>query len=143
MDTTNDRRITWAVEYMQRHLGKPIAVGDLARRVNLSTSRFRHLFTAQTGLSPAQFLRVLRLRRARLLIERTSLSVKEVMTLVGYNDPSHFSKDFSTAYGVSPSVLRGRGVLTPRDLEVTRLPRRHRRPRAREPGRRESLIDNP
>jgi AraC-like DNA-binding protein len=55
----------------------------------------------------------LRLRRARLLIERTFLSVKEVMGLVGYSDPSHFSRDFRRFHGVSPSALRGRGIVTP------------------------------
>jgi AraC family transcriptional regulator of arabinose operon len=137
--TAVDPRITWTVGYMQRHLAEPIGVAELAALVNLSPSRFRHLFGAQTGLGPGQYLQRLRLRRARLLIERTFLSVKEVMALVGYNDPSHFSKDFRRYHGLSPSALRGRGVATP----LPRAPgasvdpplvRRIRQPRAREPG---------
>jgi transcriptional regulator GlxA family with amidase domain len=108
-----DPRITWAVAHMQRHLAEPIVIGDLAANVNLSRSRFRELFTRQVGVGPVQYLQRLRLRRARLLIERTFLSVKEVMALVGYNDPSHFSRDFRRVHGVSPSALRGTGVTTP------------------------------
>lgn len=108
-----DRRITWAVEHMQRSLHEPIAIAALAAQVNLSPSRFRYLFRLQTGAGPAVYLQRLRLRRARLLIERTFLSVKQVMALVGYSDPSHFSKDFRQFHGVSPSALRGRGVTTP------------------------------
>jgi transcriptional regulator GlxA family with amidase domain len=108
-----DRRITWAVEHMQRRLHEPIAIAALAAQLNLSPSRFRYLFRIQTGAAPAVFLQRLRLKRARLLIERTFLSVKEVMALVGYNDPSHFSKDFRQLHGISPSALRGRGVATP------------------------------
>jgi AraC family transcriptional regulator, arabinose operon regulatory protein len=108
-----DPRITWAVEHMQRHLHQPIAIAALAARVNLSPSRFRHLFTVQTGVGPALYLQRLRLRRARLLIERTFLSVKEVMALVGYSDPSHFSRDFRRSHGVSPTALRSRGIVTP------------------------------
>jgi len=108
-----DRRITWAVALMQRQMAEPVAVGDLAAHVNLSASRFRELFTRQVGLGPSQYLQRLRLRRARLLIEGTFLSVKEVMALVGYNDPSHFSRDFRRFHGVSPSALRGAGVTTP------------------------------
>jgi transcriptional regulator GlxA family with amidase domain len=108
-----DPRITWAVIHMQRRLGQSIVIGELAATVNLSPSRFRELFSRQVGLGPAQYLQRLRLRRARLLIERTFLTVKEVMALVGYNDPSHFSRDFRRLHGVAPSVLRGAGVTTP------------------------------
>ena len=113
MTATPDPRITWAVEQLQRRLHEPIEIAALAVCVNLSPSRFRQLFTVQTGVAPARYLQQLRLRRARLLIERTFLSVKEVMALVGYSDPSHFSRDFRRAHGVSPSALRG-SVPTPR-----------------------------
>jgi len=112
-----DPRITATVGLMQQRLGQPLAVADLAAAVNLSPSRFRQLFTAQVGAAPAVYLQRLRLRRARLLIERTFLSVKEVMALVGYNDPSHFSRDFRRLHGVSPSVLRTSGFMTPRPRE--------------------------
>jgi len=105
-----DPRVTWAVHYMQRHLDEPIRVAALATSVNLSPSRFRHLFRTQAGVGPLQYLQRLRLRRARLLIERTFLSVKEVMALVGYNDPSYFSKDFRRLHQMSPAKLRARGT---------------------------------
>ena len=141
MGTVVDRRITWAVEHMQRHLGEPLTIPALAARVNLSPSRFRDLFSAQTGLGPAHYLQRLRLRRARLLIERTFLSVKEVMALVGYNDPSHFSREFRRHHGIAPSALRGGGVVTPLPPKAgpsveSPTVRRIRQPRAREPGRR-------
>jgi transcriptional regulator GlxA family with amidase domain len=112
-DSTVDARITWAVAEMQRRLGQPLSLRALATHVNLSASRFRHLFVAQTGTAPGRYLQRLRLRRARLLIERTFLSVKEVMALVGYNDPSHFSRDFRRYHGVPPSELRGTDAATP------------------------------
>jgi len=139
MTTGIDWRITWAVEDMQRNLKEPLSVPELAARVNLSPSRFRELFSAQTGVGPAQYMQRLRLRRARLLIERTFLTVKEVMALVGYNDPSHFSREFSRYHGVPPSALRGRGITTPLPPQPgpsveSPTVRRIRQPRAREPG---------
>jgi transcriptional regulator GlxA family with amidase domain len=115
--TTIDPRITWAVKQMQRRLHEPIGMAELAGSVNLSPSRFRHLFRAQAGVGPLEFLRALRMRRARLLIERTFLAVKEVMSLVGYNDPSHFSRDFRRVHGTSATELRARGITTPRARE--------------------------
>src|SRR5689334_18188329 len=134
-----EARITWAVDYMQRHLADALTVPRLARVVNLSPSRFRTLFAAQTGSSPMHYLQRQRLRRARLLIERTFLSVKEVMALVGYNDPSHFARDFRREHGAPPSALRDTGLVTPMKPAATpsAQPPRKRRigpPRARDPG---------
>jgi transcriptional regulator GlxA family with amidase domain len=98
---------------MYRHLAVPLAIARLAASVNLSPSRFRALFMAQIGLPPAVYLRRLRLRRARLLIERTFLSETAVMGLVGYSDPSHFARDFRRQHGASPSAFRGDGLVTP------------------------------
>jgi transcriptional regulator GlxA family with amidase domain len=123
-----DPRISWIVSHMQRHFADAMAVGDLAALINLSPSRFRALFVAQTGVSPAQFLQRLRLRRARLLLEHSFLTVKEVMAAVGYSDPSHFARDFRRAHGTSPSDTRSISSLDP----LTH--RRIRPPRARDPG---------
>ena len=101
-----DRRIEWALAQMEQRLSEPLTVATLAAEVNLSASRFAHLFQEQTGASPGRYLQALRMSRGRLLLERTFLSVKEVMVLVGCNDPSHFSRDFKRLHGVSPSECR-------------------------------------
>jgi AraC family transcriptional regulator of arabinose operon len=126
-----DPRITWLVDHLQRHLADPLRVRELAALVNLSPSRLRALFVAQTGSAPAQYVQRLRLRRARLLVERTFLSVKEIMALVGYSDPSHFARDFRREHGLAPTELRR---LTPSVDPLT--VRRIGPPRARDPGRR-------
>jgi transcriptional regulator GlxA family with amidase domain len=123
MDTVTsvDPRITWAVAEMHRRFAQPLSITALAAHVNLSPSRFRQLFVAQTGCAPAQYLQRVRLRRARLLLERTFLTVKEVMALVGYNDPSHFSKHFRAYHGLPPSALRSVAAATPLSAPI-RLP---------------------
>src|SRR5690348_3314215 len=101
MTMSTDWRITWATDHMQRHLADTMTVPELAARVNLSASRFRELFSAQHGVGPVEYLQQLRMRRGRLLIERTFLTVKEVMAIVGYNDASHFSRDFRRYHDVT------------------------------------------
>jgi transcriptional regulator GlxA family with amidase domain len=96
------------MEEMQQRFGQVIVLDDLAAAVRLSRSRFSHLFREQTGVAPWRYLRDLRLQRARVLLETTPLSVKEVMALVGVNDPSHFSRDFCAAFGASPRAWRKR-----------------------------------
>jgi AraC family transcriptional regulator of arabinose operon len=103
-----DARVEWAIAMMGRELARPLSVSELARRVDLSTSRFTHLFHQEIGCGPARFLRELRLDRARDLVERSSLSIKEIMAAVGFNDPSHFTRDFAARHGASPRRIRAR-----------------------------------
>jgi AraC family transcriptional regulator of arabinose operon len=101
-----DPRVAFVIEAMQRRMGEQIRIPDFARTVNLSPSRFAHLFREQTGCSPGAYLRDFRLDRARLLLETTSRSVRDIMVEVGFRDPSHFSRDFQKAFGASPRDWR-------------------------------------
>ena len=101
-----DPRIDQAVVEIGRRMGDGITVADLARAANLSQSRFAQLFHQQMGVSPGRYLRQRRLERARLLLQSTFLTVRQVMTAVGFNDPSHFSRDFQCAFGASPRAWR-------------------------------------
>ena len=126
-----DPRIAWIVAHMEQHLATHMAVTELATRVNLSTSRFRALFAAHTGMSPAHYLQWLRLQRARVLLERTFLSVREVRRQVGYHDPSHFTRDFRKLHGHRPKDVRARKLVPARpgltDLSIVQPgTRRHR-----------------
>jgi transcriptional regulator GlxA family with amidase domain len=104
--TTGDPRIDWAIARIEEAPERPLRVTEMARAVNLSPSQVTRLFRLGTGDSPARYLRLRRLQRARVLIENTFLSIKEVMQMVGVNDPSHFTRDFTRVHGVSPSRLR-------------------------------------
>ena len=101
-----DPRVARTIAVMDDTLERPVSLAELAATVNLSRSQLARLFKEQTGTSPARYLHELRLARARLLLERTFLSVKQVMACVGLNDPSHFSRDFRRRYGFPPSRLR-------------------------------------
>jgi AraC family transcriptional regulator, arabinose operon regulatory protein len=101
-----DPRISWLIQEIDRRLGEPLDVSQLAGALNLSPSRFAHLFRAQTGVSPMRYVRKRRLERARELLESTFLSVKTIMTQVGCTDPSHFARDFRRHHGAGPREWR-------------------------------------
>jgi AraC family transcriptional regulator of arabinose operon len=103
-----DHRIRSAMERIHRRFDRRLAVPELAARVNLSPSRFSHLFRSETGVSPSLYLKRVRLRAARELLETSFLSVKEVMGRVGLNDASHFVRDFKQHHGVRPGHIRRR-----------------------------------
>jgi AraC family transcriptional regulator, arabinose operon regulatory protein len=101
-----DDRIARTISRMEEMLSRTPRVPDLAASVQLSPSRFAHLFRAEIGVPPARYLHTMRMERARLLLERTSLSVREVMLCVGFRDPSHFARDFRHFHGVAPREVR-------------------------------------
>jgi transcriptional regulator GlxA family with amidase domain len=91
---------------MRRDLRARLTLNDMARAVELTSFHFCHLFKAETGHSPAKYLKTLRLERARELLETTFLSVKEVRASVGLNDESHFARDYRAQYGLAPQQYR-------------------------------------
>ena len=101
-----DNRVTHVIERMEALLHHRVVVPELAAEVGLSPSRLAYLFRTHTGHTTAAYLQALRMERARILLERTTLSVREVMQQVGVADPSHFSRDFRNAHGLSPRAYR-------------------------------------
>ena len=101
-----EHRVRKAIALAEESLHKGWSPAKLAALVNLSPSRFHQLFKEETGEPPARYLRRLRMRRARELLETTHLSVKQVMAGVGLADESHFVRDFKKTYGLTPARHR-------------------------------------
>lgn len=101
-----DRRVQIVQSAVETDFRREWTNQELAELVNLSTSRLRHLFKAEAGKTPTQFLKAVRLREAEKLLRTTFLSVKEIMNRVGFLDESHFGHDFKKAYGLAPSKYR-------------------------------------
>lgn len=121
-----DRRVQKTISLMKEYLPKGWPAGRLAKFVNLSPSRLHQLFKEETGLPPAKYLRLLRMKRAGELLETSYLSVKEVMAQVGVTDESHFVRDFKKTYGLTPARYRERFQSGPKvDVRAT-----HPRPSA-------------
>jgi transcriptional regulator GlxA family with amidase domain len=103
-----DPRIARTIAVMEEQLDQPLRIADLAAQLNLSPSRYRSLFRAECGCLPREFLRALRMDRARVLLAEAPLLVKQVMSEVGVSDASHFLRDFKSRFGESPSAFRAR-----------------------------------
>jgi transcriptional regulator GlxA family with amidase domain len=101
---TRDPRIQRAIELLKPH--HPATVNEVATELNLSVSRFRHLFKQELKVSPTHYLKLARLEHARNLIASSFLRIKEVAALVGSNDVSHFVRDYKAQYGHTPSESR-------------------------------------
>lgn len=103
-------KVRRAIELMNSNLNRRITLDELARSANLSKTHFSCLFRTQTGDSPGRYLMRLRMKKAAELLTTSTLSVKEVMASVGFNDKSDFVRSFKKAYGAAPSDYRDTGL---------------------------------
>jgi transcriptional regulator GlxA family with amidase domain len=99
-------KIQKVVDYIHANLDKRITADDLARAARLSRSRLCYLFKAEMGVAPMQYLKRSRIEKARDLLENTPLSVKEIRSMVGFSDRSHFTRGFKETFGVTPFEYR-------------------------------------
>jgi len=111
--------VSAVLEYMRAHLYEPLTVADLADLVSLSPSAFAHLFRDVTGRSPYQFLKEMRLDRARELLVDGHLTVARISKEVGYASVSHFISEFRGRFGVTPRAYYDAQALH-RELDTQR-----------------------
>ena len=101
-----DARVRDAMEYLCRNLARKVTLDDLADAGAISVSRLCHLFRQQSGVTPQQFLERQRMNRAVQLLEMTPLSVKEIASQVGFDNPFYFTLRFKKHFSRSPREYR-------------------------------------
>ena len=111
--------VSAVLEYVRAHMSEPLTVADMADLVNLSPSAFAHLFRDVTGRSPYQFVKEMRLDRARELLVDGDLTVARISKDVGYASVSHFISEFRGRFGVTPRAYYDAHALH-RDLDTQR-----------------------
>lgn len=95
-------RIARVVKYMQVEHAKSLGVEELARRAGMSVPVFHHHFKLVTASSPLQYLKRIRLDRAKRLMAHDGYNASTAARAVGYESPSQFSREFKRLFGVTP-----------------------------------------
>lgn len=95
-------RIVRAVKRLSEEFAKPLRIDDIARELGMSVSGFHAHFKAVTAMSPLQFQKQLRLQEARRLMLGENLDAGEAGYRVGYDDQSHFSREYKRQFGEPP-----------------------------------------
>ena len=98
-----DDRVAEALQYAQQHLAEDLTLHQLADHVNISPSRFSHVFKAQVGVSFSSYLVWLRLKKAISGYLWENLNLTEACHHAGFHDSSHFTRHFKKFFGVKPS----------------------------------------
>lgn len=104
------KRIT---DNMEHNFTESYNAAHYADMLNLSISRFDHLFKQCMGISPYAYYIRLRIANACNLLESTSLKIKDIATKCGYQDAMYFTQAFKKETGMTPSAWRRAQCLYP------------------------------
>ena len=94
------------VTYLNTHYTETLEIGEIAEQLHLSHSRLIALFKKFECVTPKQYIINLRIRKARELLENSSLSISEIAAKVGYPNALYFSRIFKKNTGISPTQYR-------------------------------------
>jgi AraC-like DNA-binding protein/ligand-binding sensor protein len=99
-------------ELVRQRPDLPLSVTELAAAARLTPNHFTTLFRAHTGRPFTEFLTEQRIARAKKLLLNPTLSINEVATMSGYDDPGYFTRRFREMTELSPRQWRNRQVGT-------------------------------
>jgi len=102
MADSHAARIARAIEVVKARFDEPLRVDDLAAAAHMSASSLHHHFRQLTTLSPLQYQKHLRLHHARQLLMTGGVDAATAAHRVGYESPSHFSRDYRRLFGAPP-----------------------------------------
>lgn len=93
-------------EYVNGHLTDDLSVSTLCSRFHLSHSEIYSIFKTYFDSTPAEYIKMRRLKTACELLKNTKLPVNKIATTCGINDYNYFSKIFKATFHTSPREFR-------------------------------------
>ncbi len=102
----DERFLAKVLEVIEKHISEEeFSIEDCSSEVGFSRTHFHKKLRALVGKSPSQYVRTVRLYRAKHLIEEEKGNVSEVAYSVGFSSPSYFSRCFKEEFGYPPSNI--------------------------------------
>ena len=98
----NSHRIARAIKRLHERFDQPLQIERLTEELGMSLSSFYHHFKAVTDMTPLQFQKQLQLQEARRLMLSEELDAATAGYRVGYNDASHFNREYKRFFGRPP-----------------------------------------
>ena len=95
-----------AQEYLEENFDSDITVAQVAEAVNLSEGYLQRLYKRERGISLMDKVLWMRIEKAKLLLENSTLPVIDVAVAAGFNSRQHFSSTFTRLVGCSPAAWR-------------------------------------
>ena len=110
LQTSRDKQfITSVLNYINDNINNPnLSVESLADELFLSRSKLYRKIKFLTGDTATEFIRKIKLEKAKELLNTTDLTVSEISYKVGFSSPSYFTKCFKLHFGKIPKEFRSK-----------------------------------
>lgn len=102
----SDTTIDMAVRYVQENYRKDLTMAEVANHISLNYSYFSNLFKEKTGMNFIDYLRMIRIEKAKDLLKNSICKIYEISERVGYSNTKHFTTTFRAMTGISPKEYR-------------------------------------
>lgn len=95
------------MEFMEEQMDNAeLTIDEFAEKLMLSRTIFYRKLKSIIGLTPVDFIREIRIKRAVQLIDSGEYNFSQVAYMTGFNDPKYFSKCFKKVIGITPSEYK-------------------------------------
>ena len=102
----DEKLLQHVMQIMEEHMAdSDFGVEAFCREAGMSRTQLHRKLKALTDQSTGDFIRIMRLKRAAELLTNHAGSIAEVAFMVGFNDPSYFTKCFQKQFGRTPSAF--------------------------------------
>ncbi|MDW2796291.1 response regulator [Clostridium boliviensis] len=98
--------VSEALEYVDQHIHHNISLGIICRELLISTSYFSKCFKKETGVGFVNYVTMVKMENARILLKNPQNRVNEVAHMLGYRDYSYFFQVFKKQFGYAPSDIK-------------------------------------
>ena len=95
-----------AVRYIREHYAEDISIAGLAEMENYNPSYFAALFKQEVGYIPSDYIRMVRMEKAKEILQTTRYRIIDVAMQVGYTNASSFTRMFRETTGMTPNQFR-------------------------------------
>ncbi|WP_239616586.1 helix-turn-helix transcriptional regulator [Cohnella mopanensis] len=116
MDTNRYSEIDEAISYIHQNIYEPLPLTQLANHVGYSPYHFTRIFKERMGISPLYYASSVRLQKAKELLLRTNMSIRDVGLEIGQQSLGTFTTRFTERVGVTPSHFRNSTLHAENDL---------------------------
>ena len=103
---SNISRISRVVDYIVENIEQNIDLNEMSKLADMSVNNFHKLFKKAMNDTPIQYIKKIRLEKAKQLILYNNMKVVEASNAVGYDNVSQFSREFKRSFGYPPSEIK-------------------------------------
>ncbi|MDO6430334.1 two-component regulator propeller domain-containing protein [Flavitalea sp. BT771] len=104
IESEDEKLLNKVVTYLEKNLNSDqLSVESLSKEVGMSRSSLYSKILEITGETPVEYIRSFKLGKAKVLLEKSSLTIAEIAYEVGFSTPNYFARAFKAKYNILPS----------------------------------------